>query len=58
MSRRFLLETLLSLLGKKKIKPTAEDRKKLNFNTSTQRMGMRFNEKIRNIFRLRWVKRH
>jgi hypothetical protein len=52
------MDRLLSVFGKKKIKPTAEDVKRLDFNTSTQRMGLRFNEKMRNIFRLRWVKKH
>lgn len=36
-------------------KPTNKDLKKIDFKTSTQSMGIRFNEHIRNVFRFRWI---
>ena len=53
----FIVAAIMSLFAKKQ-KPTAEDFQKLEFKTSTQRMGIRFTEKIRNVFRLRWIKKH
>jgi len=44
-----------SLFGKSKIKPSADDFKRAEFKTSTQRLGVRFTEKIRDIFRFRWL---
>jgi hypothetical protein len=34
------------------------DLKKAEFKTSTQRLGIRFTDRVRDIFRFRWVKRH
>jgi len=55
-----LLIGLFSKFGKTKIRPTVEDLKRADFNTSTQRLGVRFTERIRNIFRFKWLirKRH
>lgn len=36
---------------------TEKDMQKIEFKTSTQRLGLRFTEKIRNIFRRKWLKR-
>jgi hypothetical protein len=36
-------------------KPTNNDLKKNDFKTSTQSMGVRFNEHIRNVFRFKWI---
>ena len=47
---------LLLLFGKKP-KPSAKDFQKLDFKTSTQKMGVRFTDKIRNIFRFKWLKK-
>jgi len=47
---------ILLLFGKK-LKPTAEDFQKLDFKTSTQKIGIRFTEKIRNVFRFRWIRK-
>ncbi len=33
-----------------------EDLQRNNYSTSTQRMGVRFTERIRNAFRLRWIR--
>ena len=49
---------LLSILPKKKLKPTQEDLQRMEFKTSTKRMGISFTEKIRNNFRNRWLKKH
>lgn len=55
----FLAGVLLSVFGKSRAEPTAEDFKRTEFKASTQHMGVRFAEKIRNVFRFRWlVKRH
>ena len=48
---------LLSVFGKSPAKPAVEDLKRADFNTSTQRLGIRFSEKIRNVFRFRWLKK-
>ena len=53
----FIAAAIMSVFGKKQ-KPTAEDFQKLEFKTSTQRMGVRFTEKIRNAFRFKWIKKH
>jgi len=47
---------LLSLFGKSLPKPEAEDLKRADFKTSTQNLGIRFSEKIRDVFRFRWLK--
>jgi len=47
---------LLSLFGKSPRKPAANDLNRADFKTSTQRMGVRFSEKIRDAFRSRWLK--
>jgi hypothetical protein len=48
---------MLSLFGKSPAKPTAEDCSRMEFKTSTQRMGIRFTERIRDVFRFKWIKR-
>ena len=48
---------LLSIFGKSPAKPTAEDFRKAEFKTSTQRLGISFNERIRRVFRFKWFKR-
>jgi len=48
---------LLSIFGKSPAKPTASDFRRMEFKTSTQRLGVRFTEKIRQVFRFRWLKR-
>ena len=35
---------------------TSEDLGKHDYSTSTQRMGIRFTERIRNAFRRRWIR--
>jgi hypothetical protein len=48
---------LLSLFGKSPAKPATEDFKRIEFETSTQRLGVRFTEKIRGVFRFRWLRK-
>jgi hypothetical protein len=47
---------LLSLFGKSPRKPVADDLKRADFKISTQHLGVRFSEKIRDVFRFRWLK--
>ncbi|MHC4132198.1 MAG: hypothetical protein ACYSSP_03815 [Planctomycetota bacterium] len=46
----------VSKFGRSKTKPTGEDLKRAEFKTSTQGMGVRFSDKIRDIFRFKWIK--
>jgi hypothetical protein len=48
---------LLSFFGAMKNKTTNEDLKKAEFKTSTQRLGVRFSEKIRDVFRFKWLRK-
>jgi hypothetical protein len=53
-----LLAGLFGLLfGKGPDKPTAEDLKRAEFKASTQGLGIRFSERIRDVFRFRWLKK-
>jgi len=57
-SRPFgLLVAWLMKLFAKKRKPTTHDLKQADFSTNTQKMGLRFSEKIRNAFRKSWLKK-
>ena len=47
---------LLSLFGRKSAKAGLDDLKRADFTTSTQRLGIRFSEKIRDVFRFRWLR--
>ncbi|MHC4157963.1 MAG: hypothetical protein ACYSSO_02685 [Planctomycetota bacterium] len=53
----FFAGGLLSIFGKSPAKPTADDLKQTEFKTSTQRLGVRFTERIREVFRFRWLKK-
>jgi hypothetical protein len=46
---------MLLLFGRKQ-KSTDKDALKTEFKTSTHRLGVRFSEKIRSVFRHRWVR--
>jgi len=50
----FVASVILSLFGKK---PGTEDLKKNDFKTSTQCLGVRFTEKIRDVFRFKWIRK-
>jgi len=45
----------ISSLFKKKLK--SRNLKEIDFSTSTQKLGVRFTDRIRDIFRHRWVKK-
>jgi hypothetical protein len=47
---------LFSVFGKSPAKPTADDLKRAEFKTSTQSLGIRFSERIRQVFRFKWIK--
>jgi hypothetical protein len=47
---------LLSLFGRTPSKAGLDDLKRADFTTSTQRLGIRFSEKIRGVFRFKWLK--
>lgn len=53
----FVAGLLLSIFGKSPAKPTPADLKQADFKTSTQQMGIRFTEKIRGVFRFRWLRK-
>jgi hypothetical protein len=46
-----------TVFGAKLAKPTGEDLKKAEFGASTQRLGVRFTEHIRDVFRFKWLKK-
>jgi len=48
---------LSSLFGTSPKKPDVDDLRRADFGTSTQRLGIRFSEKIRDVFRLKWLKK-
>ena len=52
-----LMAGAASALFGKSIKANTDDIRKADLGTSTQRMGVRFTEKIRNVFRNRWLKK-
>ncbi|RKY25761.1 MAG: hypothetical protein DRP62_00430 [Planctomycetota bacterium] len=52
-----LVAGILSAFGKSSAKPNAGDLKRADFKTSTQQIGVRFTEKIRSVFRFRWLKK-
>jgi hypothetical protein len=49
---------LLSIFGKSPAKPSAKDLERMDFKFSTQRLGVRFSERIRNVFRFRWIRKN
>jgi hypothetical protein len=48
---------LMSLFRKPSAKITGKDLAKADFKTSTQRIGLTFTDKIRDIFRFRWIRK-
>ena len=53
----FLAGILATVFGTKTAKPSMEDLKRAEFGTSTQKIGVRFTERIRNVFRFKWLKK-
>jgi hypothetical protein len=52
-----LSAALLNLFGGRKIKPTVKDLQRADFPASTQRLGISFSEKIRDVFRFKWIRK-
>ena len=52
-----LVAGLLTIFGRSPAKPTTNDLDRMEFKSSTQRLGIRFSEKIREVFRFRWIKK-
>ena len=48
---------MLSIFGKKNTKPSNEELAKADYKISTGRMGVSFGEKVRNVFRFKWLKK-
>jgi hypothetical protein len=48
---------VLSIFGRRPAKPDANALRQMEFKTSTQQMGVRFTEKIRQVFRFRWLRK-
>ena len=48
---------ILSAFGKEPAETTCDDLNATEFKTSTQRLGVRFTEHIRKVFRFRWIKK-
>ena len=53
----WLAGSLLAIFGKSGPAPTTDELEKAEFKTSTQRLGIRFTEHIRRIFRLKWLRK-
>lgn len=47
---------MAGLFSKSPTKPTIDDLKKADFKTAADDMGIRFTEKIRDVFRFRWIR--
>jgi hypothetical protein len=52
----FFAGLFLSVFGKKH-RVAEEDFKRNEFSTSTQRLGVRFTDRIRDVFRFRWIRK-
>jgi hypothetical protein len=50
------LAALFSTLSRRP-KPADKDLKNADFKTGTQSMGIRFTERIRDVFRFRWIRK-
>jgi len=48
---------ILSIFGRPPAKPTVGDFRRMEFKTSTQHLGVRFTEKVRDVFRFKWLRK-
>lgn len=57
--RRYLAEVAAFLIpgGRRKPTPTRQDLRETEFKTSTQGMGLRMTDHIRDVFRFKWVRK-
>ncbi len=51
------IASLISAFTHKNKKKDTDDLSKIEYKNSTQTMGITFNDRIRNAFRFRWIKR-
>jgi hypothetical protein len=51
----FLAGFIAAIFGAKTTKPSKEDLKQAEFKTSTQWLGIRFTDRIRDVFRFKWL---
>ncbi len=54
----FIAGWLLSIFGRSPAKPTDDDLARADFKANTQRLGVRFTERIRDIFRFKWIRKY
>ena len=52
----FLAGGIAGLFGRSGLKVADKDLKKMEFGTSTQKMGVSFTDKLRDVFRRRWLR--
>ncbi len=55
--RLFLFGLITSVYSLFRPRDPVSDMKKIEFSASSQRIGVRFTDKIRDMFRHRWIKR-
>jgi hypothetical protein len=55
--RLFLSGLIISVYSLFRPKATSNDLKRMEFSTSTQKMGVSFTDKIREIFRYKWIRK-
>jgi hypothetical protein len=55
--RLFLFGLITSIYSLFRPKATSNDLKRMEFSTSTQKLGISFTEKIRNVFRYKWMRK-
>jgi len=53
----YIAGMLAAVFGAKTAKPTTEDLRRTEFSTSTQWLGVRFTERIRDVFRFKWLRK-
>lgn len=53
----FLAGVVLRIFGKSPAKAGPEDYKRIEFKTSTQRLGVRMTKRIRDVFRNKWLRK-
>ena len=52
----FIAGFVASVFGARTPKPAVKNLKNAEFSTSTQRLGVRFTDQIRDVFRFKWLK--
>jgi len=55
MRNKLLISLVVFVSSFFRTKPKSDDLKKLDFSSSTQKMGLSFTDKIRNTFRHKWI---